>query len=154
MDRDRVFLILMRNCWDRGRGRGRRFRRRGRPGRPKVCMYVRIRSITLRCNHVSFASQAILSFLGVFFFVDAQAAIDTFAHLQLTTRDLDFLICTEPHLLYDRLTSEEGKDDPHTNYHDILQSVTQPHNAHSCRVSMEWLKEGRLQNTVYNIART
>ena len=46
--------------------------------------------------------------------MDAQAAIDMSTHLQLTIRDADLLRRTESHLLYERLITEEGKDDPHT----------------------------------------
>lgn len=54
------------------------------------------------------------AFLGAFFFVDAQAAIDMSDHLQLTTREADLLRRTEPHLLYERLVTEEGNEDSHT----------------------------------------
>ena len=76
--------------------------------------YVRIRSITLRCNNVFARLESFLSFLGAFSFMDAQAAIDMSTHLQLTIRDTDLLRRTEPHLLYERLITEEVKDNPHT----------------------------------------
>ena len=78
--------------------RGRRFRRRGSSGRPKVCMYVRLRSIPLRSNNVR--SQEKHSVISQYLFssVDAQAAIDISVHLQLTPRDSNLPKRTEPHL--------------------------------------------------------
>ena len=79
-------------------------------------MYVRLRSIPLRCNDVrSRGKLSVLSQCPFFFLlVDAQAAIDMSAHLQLTPRDSDVLMRAEPLLHYDRPTTQEGKDDPHT----------------------------------------
>ena len=53
--------------------------------------------------------ESFLSFLGAFFLVGAQAAIDMSAHLQLTTREAVNLKRTEPQLFYERLVTEDGK---------------------------------------------
>ena len=78
-----------------------------------MCRYVRIRSITLRCNNVSLASKA-FCYSSVLVFRGRTSSDRLSAHLQLTTKDSDLLTCTKPHLLYDRLTTEEGKDDSRT----------------------------------------
>ena len=84
-----------------------------------VCMYAYGR---YPLEATTFArGESLLSFLSAFFFffVDAQAAIDTSAHLQLTPRDSDFIMRAEPHLHYDKPTTEEGKNDAHPSYYNI-----------------------------------
>ena len=68
-----------------------------------VCMYAYGR---YPLDATTFArGESFLSFLSAFFFfVDAQAAIDMSAHLQLTPRESDLLMRAEPHLHYDRPT--------------------------------------------------
>lgn len=58
-------------------------------------MYVRLRSIPLRCNNVRWRGKLSVIPQHLLFcfvsFVDVQAAIDMSAHLQLTPRDSDLL---------------------------------------------------------------
>ena len=92
--------------------------------------------------------ESFLSFLGAFILVGGQVAINMSAHLQLTTREVDSLRRTEPHLFYERLVTEDGKWDPHTQCYDILQRVPQL----SFMASLDGMAEERtlLEHTLHH----